>query len=51
MVICLIIRIDRIATCVASEDAINALKVGEDVDNEEYIVTRHSQFIVPVNLT
>ena len=39
-----------VATCVASEDAINALKVGEGVDNEEYIVTRQSQFIVPVNI-
>ena len=38
-----------IATCVKNAEAKDALKIIEGVDNE-YLVTRHSQFLVPINL-
>ena len=38
------------ATCIANKDSIDTLKVSEGANNEEYIVTRNSQFTVPLNI-
>ena len=39
-----------VATSVSEEDSDHALKVKDGVDNDEYIITRHSQFEVPINI-
>ena len=39
-----------VATLVAEEDADKVLKVSEGKEGNEYIVTRHSQFVVPINV-
>ena len=39
-----------IATCVESKDAMHTLKVFEGEDNDEIMITRHSQFVVPINV-
>ena len=39
-----------IATCVQSKDAMHTLKVFEGEDDNEIMITRHSQFVVPINV-
>ena len=39
-----------VATCIDNKEACNALKVTEGANDDEYIVTRHSQFITPINI-
>ena len=39
-----------VATSVSQEDSNHELKVKDGPDNDEYIITRHSQFIVPINI-
>ena len=39
-----------IATCVQSKDAMHTLKVFEGEDENEILITRHSQFVVPINV-
>ena len=39
-----------VATCIDNKEAYNALKVTEGANDDEYIVTRHSQFITPINI-
>ena len=39
-----------VATCVADEDAETVLKLSEGHDGNEYIITRHSKFLKPINV-
>ena len=39
-----------VATYVADDDVDKVLKVSEGKDGNEYIITRHSQFVVPINV-
>ena len=39
-----------IATCVTSKDAMHALKVFEGGNDNETLITRHSQFSIPLNI-
>ena len=39
-----------VATCISNKEASNALKVAEGVSEDEYIITRHSQFRTPINI-
>ena len=39
-----------IATAIKNQEAHNTLKVSEGSDKDEYIVTRHGQFEVPINI-
>ena len=39
-----------VATAIKSNEAHNTVKVSEGVDKDEYIVTRHGQFQVPINI-
>ena len=39
-----------VATLVAEKDYEEALKMSEGLEGNEYIVTRHSQFKVPINI-
>ena len=39
-----------VATSISQEDSNYALKVKDGPDNDEYIITRHSQFSVPINI-
>ena len=39
-----------IATCVKSKDAKHTLKTFEGEDDHEVLITRHSQFVVPINV-
>ena len=39
-----------VATCVANKDSLDTLKVSEGANGEEYIVTRHNQFAVPLSI-
>ena len=38
-----------ISTSVTNKDAMHTLKVMEGVDDDEFIITRHSKFIIPIN--
>ena len=40
----------RIATGVLDKDASDTLKVSEGSNNNEYMITKHSQFEVPINV-
>ena len=39
-----------VATSVIQDDSKNTLKVKDGPDNDEYVITRHSQFSVPINI-
>ena len=39
-----------IATCVKSKEALNTLKAFEGTDDNEILITRHSQFKIPINV-
>ena len=39
-----------VATLIKSEDAESSLKVMNGVDGNEFLITRHSQFKVPINI-
>ena len=39
-----------IATCVQSKDAMHTLKVFEGEKDNEMLITRHSQFVCPINV-
>ena len=39
-----------IATCILNNESKHSLKVAEGENNNEYIITRHSQFMIPVNI-
>ena len=39
-----------IATAVQNNDAMYALKVKEGDKDDEFLITRHSQFVVPINI-
>ena len=39
-----------VATSVSQEDSNHTLKVKDGPENDEYIITRHSQFNVPINI-
>ena len=41
---------EGIATCVIEEDSDDCIKVDEGDGNNEVLVTRHSQFFVPINI-
>ena len=40
----------RIANCVIKSDGNDCLKVSEGTDTSEYLITRHSQFLTPINI-
>ena len=39
-----------VATCVAESDDVTTLKVSEGKDDNEFLITRHSQFRNPINI-
>ena len=39
-----------ISTSVANKDTMHTLKVKEGAEDDEFLITRHSQFVVPVNI-
>ena len=39
-----------VATSVRQDDSNNTLKVKDGPDNDEYVITRHSQFSIPINV-
>lgn len=39
-----------VATCVKDEDAVKTLKLMDGDNDDEILVTRHSQFVVPINV-
>ena len=39
-----------VCTLVKDKDKDNVLKVSEGQDDQEFIVTRHSQFLIPINI-
>ena len=39
-----------ISTSVKNQDAMHTLKVKEGIEDDEYLITRHSQFVIPINV-
>ena len=38
------------ASCVRNKNTADTLKVSEGENDEEYLITRHSQFNIPINI-
>ena len=43
-------RMGGVATAVKEEDSKDVIKIAEGADDDEFIITRHSQFLVPINI-
>ena len=39
-----------VATCIRNDEKVFALKTDEGDEKDEYIITRHNQFIKPINV-
>ena len=39
-----------ISTSIKNQDAMHTLKVKEGSDDDEFLITRHSQFVTPINV-
>ena len=39
-----------VATAIKNDDKINAIKIDEGLEKDEFLITRHSQFQIPINV-